>query len=150
MVHRSGFVLQPRMVGWLVAIAVAALNSGCGSVKTPPTAKVSGTVTYNGSPLANVTVTFQPSQGRPASGVTDSSGKFTLSTFGKNDGALPGNHRISIAPNSADVPMPETPEEAEKPPKLPFPARYTNAETSMLTAVVEKGKANNFPLQLTD
>lgn len=144
------FQQSRRCQSLLVAVVAGLILVGCGGPDTPPTAKVSGTVTYNGSPLANVTVTFQPDKGRPASGVTDASGKFTLSTFGKDDGAILGSHRISLASSATDVPMPETPEQAEQAPKPPFPVRYASVETSGLIAVVEKGKDNDVPLQLTD
>ena len=33
---------------------------------------------------------------------------------------------------------------------LPFPAKYSNPDSSGLTAVVEAGAPNDFPFELTD
>lgn len=132
----------------LVALGICAILTGCGP-DTPPTGKVSGTVTYNGAPVSNATVTFLPDNGRSASGVTDSSGNFTLSTFGTSDGALLGNHKVIVTPYETDIPMPETPGEAAAAPKAPFPEKYMKAETTDLTATVQSG-ANDVPLELKD
>jgi hypothetical protein len=43
-------------------------------------------------------VTFLPEGGgRIASGLTDEDGDFELSSFGMNDGALPGNYKVTVA-----------------------------------------------------
>ncbi|MCH8830716.1 MAG: carboxypeptidase regulatory-like domain-containing protein, partial [Planctomycetes bacterium] len=58
------------------------LVSGCSSDEDrPDTIPVSGTVMYKGKPVEGATVTFRnPEASRPASGVTDSKGKFQLTT----------------------------------------------------------------------
>lgn len=124
------------------------LAAGCGGEGVAPTAEVTGTVTYKGAPLENVNVVFTPANGRPATGTTDAEGKFTLSTFASDDGAVPGEHRVAIT-STAIPPMPGTPE-AAKPQKKLFPARYSDPAKSGLTAAVKEGEANEFKFELTD
>lgn len=140
---------RSQVISFVAATLFCIVLTGCGGADTPATGKVSGVVTYNGTPVSNAMVTFVPSNGRPANGQTDSEGKYSLSTFGTGDGAVLGEHKISITPVQADAPMPETVEEAKAAPKAPFPERYTNAETSTLTATVESG-SNEVNLELTD
>jgi hypothetical protein len=82
---------------WMI---VATVLGGCSRApKHPPTAPVHGTVTYHGKPVEGAQVAFLCSQagGRPAIGKTDAEGRYTLSTFGVNDGALIGRHSITIS-----------------------------------------------------
>lgn len=139
----------------ILAGAVAfglALVVGCGG-GGGKTAKVSGVVTYKGQPVKKVVVTFTPANGRPARGETDEQGQFTLSTFAPGDGAVPGQHKVTLTRSggSTPEPMPGTPEAATyKPEPLPFPAKYSAAEQSGLTANVEAGKTNEVKFELTD
>jgi len=74
------------------------LLTGCGDSRFPPTAEVNGTVTVDGKPMERLSVTFhfQGKAARVGSGTTDAEGKFTISTFGKNDGALLGVHHVTV------------------------------------------------------
>lgn len=90
--QRFGFV-------WFALAAVWALHcAGCGkSEDLPATAPVKGTVTYQGAPLPNAYVTFYPDSGdKPAAGTTDGSGGYSLTTFQKHDGAVPGEHTVTV------------------------------------------------------
>ena len=135
-----------------LTLGVLVLVLGCGSPGTVPTAEVTGTVTYNGAPVADASVGFIPASGRPASGITDASGKFTLSSFGEGDGAVPGQHKVAITPNASQPqPMPGTPEyEAAADAKPPFPERYGDPSTSGFTAQVKEGEVNNFTFDMKD
>lgn len=82
-----------------VACAVVALViSGCSSnpASYPEVAIVVGTVTLDGKPLEGATITFAPNSGRSSSGVTDSSGKYSLNYTGSIRGAMLGSHRVMI------------------------------------------------------
>lgn len=141
-----------KVLGCGMALAlVAAL--GCPGADTPDTVKVTGTVTYNGSPVDGASVAFIPESGRPASGVTDAQGKFTLSTFGTDDGAVPGLHKVAITPAGSNEPppMPGMPgyEESQQG-KPPFPAKYGDVKTSNFEAKVEKGGKNDFTFDMKD
>ena len=95
---------------WLVLAFGALMSSGCGSgEERPPVYQVTGTVTRNGTPLEGAVVTFSPAEaGRAASGTTDASGKYTLTTWAKDDGAELGRYRVTITkydspPDQADA-----------------------------------------------
>jgi hypothetical protein len=145
-----------RRVGiWVTLLLVLGFAAGCGQKPgTAPTVKVTGTVTHNGTPVEGAGVTFFPESGRPASGVTDAAGKFTLSTFESGDGAVVGNHKVAIADSKVSeetAPMPGTPEaENYTPPESRFPEKYANPATSELTAEVKDGGENDFTFDITD
>ena len=127
--------------------------TGCGGGGGAGTSAVTGTITYNGQPVKEVTVTFTPTAGRSAMGITDNQGKFSLSTFKTGDGAVAGTHKVTITggPGAKPPPMPGTPEAANyKPEPLPFPAKYSDPRQSDLTANVEKGKKHDFKFDLKD
>jgi hypothetical protein len=84
---------------------VVAMGVGCGG---PATVPVTGTVTLDGEPVDGASVMFvAEGEGRPASGTTDGSGNFTLTTFTGGDGALPGSYKVTVfktaAPTEADT-----------------------------------------------
>ncbi|NQW46395.1 MAG: carboxypeptidase regulatory-like domain-containing protein [Planctomycetes bacterium] len=108
-------------------LAVALLCSvGCGPANVPPLGLVTGTVTFNGKPLPNAEVLFNPSGGRMSFGATDSEGAYRLVYIETQQiyGALPGPHRVAIGVLSDNGPK--------------LPARYSGP-TSTLTAEVKRG-----------
>jgi len=111
--------------------------------KQQPMAKVTGRVTLNGQPLANAAVTFVPETGRPAMGVTDEEGRYVVTTFEKNDGALPGQYRVTIAAQAARTPKNGNNVQAT------VPKAYSDPQTSALTVEVVQGR-NDFQLELSD
>ena len=110
-------ILRLLLCAVLVGAGCVLVGCGPGSDTVP----VSGIVTYQGQPLAEVEVTFFPEEGRPASGVTNASGRYTLSTFASNDGAIPGEHRVVITEHYPP----------EAPP--PFPRRRIRSTSSSTT-----------------
>ena len=79
-----------------MALMAATICVGC---RGDGTVKVSGTVTLDGAPLPDVQVNFDSPTGkvRPASGITNSEGKFTLKTIKENDGAMPGEYKVTVS-----------------------------------------------------
>jgi len=134
------------------AVLLLATLEGCGSPGTAPTEPVSGTVLYKGQPLEGVTVIFTPKEGRPASGTTDAAGRFALSTFAEDDGAVAGSHQVSLAPKASGEPMlmPGMPGADKQAAPLPFPAKYRDPGQSGLTADVKPSETNDFKFELTD
>ena len=151
---------------WLAgAIALTAL--GCASRKSPPQPvyPVTGVVTYQGRPVAGADVTFfNAEQGRSAFGRTDDQGKYRLTTFSSNDGAVAGKHVVTVVkppPPVAAAPQPNV-ESTEyvppglgestepPPPKSDFPEKYGKPESSGLVAMVHADAPNEFDLKLTD
>ena len=96
---------MPSRAGLLAALFATVALSGCGH---PATAPVKGRVTCDGTPVAEVTVTFNPlprsegdrEPGKPATGFTDADGVFILSTFKNYDGALIGKHKVTLTPSN--------------------------------------------------
>ena len=74
--------------------------TGCGSTKYPA---VSGKITAEGEPVANVRVSFSPkavgqnnTPGPYSIGTTDENGVYTLTTRYKEPGAVVGPHNVSF------------------------------------------------------
>src|SRR5687768_15134669 len=78
------------------AIAVVPLVGCWGSSDAPHVVPVSGTVTMQGRPLADVGVTFFPTHGPIATGNTNQDGQFNLMTIEPGDGASIGTHRVVL------------------------------------------------------
>lgn len=141
----------------------------------PETAPVSGTVLYKGDPVEGATVSFRAEGApRPASGVTNAEGKFQLSTFDANDGAVLGEHIITVTkmPPGSSVPaaasdsdamlndpnamMQEYQQYVAGQGKLKdqsqslLPAKYADPKTTPLKETVTREGPNQFVLQLTD
>lgn len=75
----------------LVALAAA----GCGDGR-PARYPVSGQVLIDGKPLTYGYVKFVPNDARPSGGYVDEQGRFTLGCFAKDDGVIPGIHRVEV------------------------------------------------------
>ena len=140
------------------------LLAGCGQARSdrPATYPVTGTVRHAGAPVEGATVNFQLVDGsRSAIGITGADGTYALTTFTADDGALPGEYRVSVM--KLESPPPPTavsdddenyvpPEMRKEPPPQPpknlLPKKYADVQTSGLTAVVEEGGENRFDLDL--
>jgi hypothetical protein len=115
-------------------------QADAGRPVSPRMAKVTGTITVDGVPLANAVVSFLPEKGQLAVGTTDAQGKFSLSTFEENDGALPGRYRVAIAGQAG--PANRQPAGQNDPPpaaKSAIPSRFTDPNTSGLMAEIKDG-----------
>ena len=115
---------------------------GCGQSETVP---VTGTVTLNGQPATEAEVIFTPSKGRVASGATDAAGRFTLSTNKSGDGAVPGDHKVTVVEY---YPPGKPPPMTSGGPPSRFPSKYTEASQTPFEAKVERGKPNDFPFDV--
>lgn len=144
--------------------------SGCSDAPDrPATAPVSGTVMYNGAAVEGASVAFwTPDASRAATGVTDAEGKFTLSMFEANDGAVPGEHTITVTKVEAGAAGGDTSMEdalndpaamadmaamgqgADAGPKSLVPAKYGDKASSPLKETVAPNTENSFVLQLVD
>jgi hypothetical protein len=97
---------ESRTASLLLAFGVLALV-GCGT--DLPLAPVSGTVTFEGQPLAGASITTQPigvdsdSPGSGSFGQTDDQGRFELELVKPAvKGAIIGEHRVIITPKVND------------------------------------------------
>jgi hypothetical protein len=125
--------------------AVLAL-AGCGSDQLK-TAIVRGTVTYNGKPVPNGTISFIPTSGPSATGEIQPDGSYTLTTYRKGDGAVLGRHTVVIvAMQDMSGRLPE--QRNPLPPPI-VPVQYTSLATSDLRAEV-KDEENTVNFSLRD
>lgn len=138
--------IKKRSFQYILLLSAMLLVVGCGPSR-PETATITGTVTYQGKPLDDARVSFYPSKGRPANGMTDSQGHFSLTTFEVGDGAMLGEHNVAIAKQKMlSAPTAQNPRGTMK---YYIPQRYADPKTSGLTAKVDRGD-NNFTFDLTD
>lgn len=86
-------MLRMRSWGSLLTLC-AILLAGCGSGDRPPLGSVSGTVTVNGEPFSGVIVSFMPDKGRPATGMTDDNGRYTLEYVQGVKGCKTGPNKV--------------------------------------------------------
>jgi len=157
---------QPASVALSISALVVVL--GCGDESGLSTRyKVNGKVTLKGAPISKGTINFVPSkppvpEGRAASGEIKD-GSYSLSTAGKEDGALPGEYTVTIVSLDLDMSSAASSKEeggmvhqgdpayqkATKSAKSLVPTKYNIAETSGLKATVTSG-ANKFDFDLKD
>lgn len=155
--------------------ALSACLFGCGesSGKPRPTiAPVSGKVTYKGQPVVDAAVTFiNASSPRTAVGVTNAQGEFALTTFDTNDGALVGEHKVTIAKRqgaaTAELRSPleqaaqsggnmeayrqaMTQDRKDVKVENQLPGKYSSPDTSGLVRQVVEGEENKFTFDLTE
>jgi len=151
----------------LVCVVMVAGLVGCDGGGGAGTVAISGTVTYNGSPVEGASVVFAPtdSSGKTAAGTTDAQGNFTLTTIEAGDGAMPGVYTVTITKVEGGAAPGETQTEEEayesafpgsgtaaEPAEVKdlLPGKYKTAATSELTATVEAGGRNKFTFELKD
>lgn len=130
--------------GWLATTFL--FLAGCSS--SEPLVPVTGVITLDGKPIANAAVLFMIDRGgRPATGVTDASGRYQLSTYTDDDGALIGRHEVSVVLNQTDSQGTNTPEGAVSGSGFKVtwivPEKYSKLETSGLSAEVDREKTRH-------
>lgn len=95
-------VCRPHWIVVIGTIGSLLTLPGCGP-RNPTTVAVQGKVTYRGKPLEKAEVQFSPigeKSGmlrRVAVGEVDSQGVYSLNTFTKGDGVLPGEYAVTIS-----------------------------------------------------
>lgn len=89
-----------------VVIPALGLLAGCGGgVDRPATAPASGQVLLDGQPVAGAAISFVPvAGGHPATAETDREGRFRLSTFSRQDGAIVGDHLVAVTLVKSELP----------------------------------------------
>lgn len=161
-----------RLVGVLVlGLALSGCGDGTGG---PGYVSVSGVVTLDDQPVEGATVIFTPKgEGTMSMAVTNAEGHFSLTTATGKKGAAIGDHVITVSliaqpeaatpTGSADDLAPQlasefaTPAAAaqaaadakSKEPVYLVPRKYTDPQTSGLTASVPSGGLSGYELKLT-
>lgn len=134
-----------RCLAGLAMLIAGVFSAGCN--QTPAVVPVSGKVLYNGEPLPCGFVMFQPEQGQAAQGEIQPDGTFQLSTYGPNDGAVPGHHKVSVRSFSNQKAGVDG-GDAEAPGRLLIPQQYTRFGMSGLSADVTPGSTEPIVLEL--
>jgi|SRR5579875_1294295 hypothetical protein len=132
-------VYMPRMplCGGVVVAALTVLGCGHDEALTP----VRGRVFFRGQPLPGGTIVFTPDaerggHGPLAIGEIGPDGRYSLRS-GDKLGAVPGWHRITIAPPT----LAAVPGQAVPPPAVELPRKYSDPEQSGLLREVRPGKS---------
>lgn len=142
-------------------VLVAILSTlGCSAITDenpnwPKRYKASGVVTYEGKAVEGAEVTFQCNDGKStATAKTDSAGRFVLTTYVEGDGAVAGQHVVTIrrvdvvdmTPKDVDVSAGGT----ALPPKITWivPEKYSLPNKSGLQAEVQDKGPNEFKFDL--
>jgi hypothetical protein len=116
--------------------------AGCD--RGPDLAPVEGRVLLDDKPLTTGHVGTIPTAGRGAHADIGPDGTFSLHTFGSNDGALLGTHKVSVA--AYDMSGPRDPESGYG--KMLVPQKYANPETSGFVIEVPPEGLENVELKL--
>jgi hypothetical protein len=156
--------VHPNSIARSVLLSCLALASllatvGCSSgggdqwtAQRPKTYPVQGVVRFKGKPVDGATVVFNSAEAnRAAAGLTDSEGRFTLTTFDSGDGAVAGPQQVRISKVKTEQSS-GNPELTVAPPKEThlLPAKYADFNTSGLTADVKPDGENHFDFDLTE
>ena len=151
------------------AVAVICVLLGCGGKSGKHAlAPAKGVVTFKGKPLENARVAFHlvDATAEFSYGITDAQGQFKMSTYGVNDGAIIGKHKVTIS--KVELPTEGTKVDLDKAMKGDYvssmpgyesmmgiggkpakkveyemPAKYSNKDTSQITVEVSKDAASN-------
>ncbi len=127
----------------VLVVLLLALAVGCGESGLD-LSSVEGMVTFDGQPLPNAIVNFEPTEGggerSSYDGPTDESGHYQLHATASQKGAEPGDYtvHITVPTFAADDPRAKT--------AVKVPAKYNTK--SELRATVKDGK-NTFDWPLT-
>lgn len=139
------------------------LTAGCGGApdkfasKRPKTYPSSGSVKFNGLPVAGATVVFAPDPGGTSASVaalalTDASGNFSLQAYPPLQGAVPGKYKVTITKTETPPPAPTGPNAHEAPPppapKALIPEKFADTSTSGLMADIPEGGRDDLHFDL--
>jgi hypothetical protein len=157
-----------RMSVVCVLCLLLPMTIGCNK-KGPKLVKAGGTVMYKGAPVSGATVTFLYPDKDMATGSTDESGKFTMSTGGRA-GAPVGEAKVSVSKKSSQYNVADVKPEDLRPDHMIkmaqkakegakdaqsavedlVPKKYENPETSELKANVPAEGVEDLQFTLVD
>jgi hypothetical protein len=156
---------RPGKLSVSVFVTVGIVLTGCSNSSRPATYRVTGTVTMQGKPVAGAVITFVPTsnEGEAASAISDSDGKYALTTWRAGDGARPGEYRVKVSKQEQTAVDPSkmvknlSIEEEQKiyvenkkpppPAKSLVPSKYQDESTSGLSHTVPQG-STTFDIEL--
>jgi hypothetical protein len=119
-----------RLAGVAVGLALLGLGAGCGSSDGggPALVPATGKVTFKNEGLTAASIVFTPdaekgNRGQMATAVLQQDGSFTMETYPKGAGVVPGAYKVSVITRRPDA-------ELEK---------YKDAKTTPLSVDVPEG-----------
>jgi hypothetical protein len=126
---------------------------GCSNGNSPKVVAVNGTLTQNGTPLADVRIEFNKiDTGAVSFAETDAKGYFTLThTHGKS-GAEPGKYTVSIFRKGQPIPLPantsgnDVPDELRNQTTQEVP--ITNSDGSPIEIEITESGGNNIVIDI--
>jgi hypothetical protein len=130
----------------LSLLALGMIAAGAPQAKQPACHPTTGQVFYEGKPAVGAVVVFHP-QGDEADpkimpvGETDKNGKFSLTTFKKEDGGPAGDYKVTVV---LIKPKPKDREILDPLAKSYLPAKYGDRSTTPLRVTVKEGR-NELP-----
>jgi hypothetical protein len=133
---------RPTLTLLIAAFAFAGCNSH------PTTYPVTGTVKFeDGTPLTGGTVEFRNvttdlAKQINARGEIGPDGKYQLTSFQPNDGAMAGEHQVCVFPPPQDTPG----NLSTEPPPSPLERKYQAYESSGLSYTVKKEGKNEYDI----
>jgi hypothetical protein len=147
---------------WGVLVLLPVLSVGCGGGDSQALVSATGTVYYKDQPVSGATVTFRIDGAPLAMGITNSEGKFVMTTGGR-PGAPIGNAKVGIAKTSVpeedltqmkpedmqkmQIAHGDTPSEI----KSEIPEKFASPDRSELVATLDAdGSRNVFEFRLAD
>ncbi|SIO65733.1 hypothetical protein SAMN05444166_7812 [Singulisphaera sp. GP187] len=123
-----------------LALALAGCSRDSDLVAAVPAA---GTITYKGKPLESGNLQLIPEKGRSASGAIKD-GKFVLTTYTDNDGAIPGKHTVTVtAYKEVKVKGENEPQQV-----LIIHEKYANPTSSGLVLEIPSGGKQDIEIKL--
>jgi hypothetical protein len=126
------------------------------TAQRPKVVHAGGQVLYQGKPLEGGHVTFSSSVVNvSAFARTDADGKFRLTTFETNDGAVPGPHRVSVSKVKLVNPLDPSIDRTTTTANLPkterrwmIPEHYGSVQTSGLAVDIPDGGKDDIVIEL--
>jgi hypothetical protein len=122
----------------------------------PKLGKVHGTVTYKGKVVDSGHVVFTPAAGKGgetgqvATGEINSDGTYEMTTFNTGDGAILGQHIVTVTVQKGEMPKPDEFSRIKyELPKNLAPTKYASADKSPLRCTVVEGD-NKFDIDMKD
>ena len=153
-------ILTHRCFGVLLVVSLVLPFGGCGPRQSvnpnwPDRFPVTGTVTYQGKAIEGADVSFiSTTKKATATGKTDSSGRFALTTYIEKDGAVSGSQMVTV--RRVDV-VDKTPKDVDLsaggkavPPEITWivPEKFSISGKSGLSADVSETGKNDFTFDL--
>jgi hypothetical protein len=147
-------------IAGLAVASLCVILAGCGQsqpTNREPVYPIRGQIMHKGTPVAGADVTFYcEEKNRSAFGRTDDQGRFRLTTYSSNDGAVAGKHAVTVSKHETPPPtkVADTQDTAyvppgfnestdPAPPKNLIPTKYADTKTTDLIVVVNADSNNS-------